>query len=92
MSTVIKHDPSAVLDYGWDWGTWLEDGRTIASHTVTADAGLTVGAVVADGSTVKARIAATPAANGKVLKVVCHIVDTAGQEDDRSHTILVTNR
>ena len=34
-------DPSAVLDYAFDWSNWLGASETISSATVTVDAGLT---------------------------------------------------
>jgi len=33
-------DPEAVLDYLFDWTDWLNTGETIASATVTPEAGL----------------------------------------------------
>lgn len=30
-------DPSAVLDYGWDWSDWLQPGEAIASSSWTID-------------------------------------------------------
>lgn len=36
-------DPSAVLDYSWDWKTqgWLQTGESITSYTVTVPSGIT---------------------------------------------------
>ena len=57
MSLTLQNplkDPSAVLDYVFDWTEWLATGETIESYVITVDAGLTLnsdsesnGAVVA---------------------------------------------
>ena len=45
MSLTLQNplkDPSAVLDYVFDWTEWLATGETIADYTITADTGITV--------------------------------------------------
>ncbi len=37
MSSTFLKDPLAVLDYGWDWSTWLEPGEQIASSSWAVD-------------------------------------------------------
>lgn len=39
MPTNDSHvkDPTAVLDYGWDWSNWLQPGEQIAASTWTID-------------------------------------------------------
>ena len=39
MADSYIKDPDAVLDYQWNWATWLPTGDTIASATVTAETG-----------------------------------------------------
>jgi len=39
---MMTKDPAAVLDYKMDWSSWLDDGDTIISHTVTSPDGLSV--------------------------------------------------
>ena len=38
----IVKDPDSILDYQWDFTSWLASGDTVASYVVTADPGITV--------------------------------------------------
>jgi len=38
----LTKDPQSVLDYTWDFTNWLAVGDTIVSHSVDADAGITI--------------------------------------------------
>lgn len=41
--SVVDKDPDSVLDWEWDWATWLPAGDTIASGTIIiTPAGLTL--------------------------------------------------
>lgn len=91
MPTTYLADPESVLDYSFDWATsWLDDGETISSYTVTVPAGMTLashsqaaGVVTAwiSGGTVNTR-----------YRVECKIVTSAGRTDERSITISVRER
>jgi hypothetical protein len=35
--TEIVHAPGAILDYGFNWSSWLQAGETIVSSTWTID-------------------------------------------------------
>lgn len=96
MAQQFLHDPDARLDYRFDWraltngyGTsnWLATGETIVDTTVTADAGLTVdsSSVVSDDTAVVVWLSG--GAVGGRYYVTCHIVTSAGREDDRTITI-----
>jgi hypothetical protein len=89
MARGFTKDPDAVLDYEWDWSAWL-GADTIASHTVTADSGLTV------DSSAKTATAVTVWLSGGTVgasyNVTCHIVTAAGREDDRTIGITVQER
>lgn len=39
---VFSKTPEGILDYGWDWTDWLEEGDTIVTSEWEADSGLTV--------------------------------------------------
>ena len=98
-------DPSAVLDYKWDWksvangssegdeiGNWLESGETITNHTITVPSGLTKdSSALADTDTsVVAWLSGGTAWSDYV--VVCQIVTSAGRTEERSIRILVRDR
>jgi hypothetical protein len=85
-------DPDAVLDYEWDWSTWLA-GDTIASHTVTVPTdptGLVLDSDSATTTTVTAWLSG--GTDGESYTVTCHIVTAAGREDDRSMTFMLSER
>lgn len=89
MSTFL-HDPQAVLDYTFDWSTWLGDGETITATTVTGETGITVGVVTNDASTVTAWLSGGTA--GTSYRVVCHVTTSDGRQDDRTLRLSVTER
>lgn len=85
-------DPSAVLDYGFDWRAWLESAGndTIDTSTWTVDTGLTVNA-----STVSGGVSVVWLSGGTVgvnYTVTNRIVTAGGRTDERSLTVLVRQR
>ena len=83
-------DPSAVLDYVFDWTEWLATGETITDHTITADTGITVdSSTELDG---KVTVWLSGGTAGINYKVACLITTSAGRTDERTIWIKVTNR
>ena len=83
-------DPSAVLDWSFDWTDWLATDETIITHTVTADAGIMI-----NSSTVGAGIVTiwlSGGAAGENYKVACLITTSANRTDERTIWIKVMNR
>ena len=101
MSLTLQNplkDPSAVLDYVFDWTGWLATGETIAVDsetgekliTITADTGITVdSSTELDG---KVTVWLSGGTAGINYKVACKITTTAGRTDERTIWIKVTNR
>ena len=89
MARSFVKDPDAVLDYEWDWSAWLGTD-TIASHTVTASAGLTVDSTEATDTAVTVWLSGGTV--GQTYSVTCHVVTAAGREDDRTVTVTVMER
>ena len=85
-------DPSARLDYSWDWSDWLEAiADSISSATVTVPTGLTaVGAPVADGALVTQRVSGGTLDGAYTL--VCQITTAGGLIDERSIYLTIANR
>ena len=83
-------DPSAVLDYVFDWTEWLAAGETIVGHTITADTGITVESSTEDAGKVTVWLSGGTA--GQNYKVACKITTSAGRTDERTIWIKVTNR
>lgn len=76
-------DPNAVLDYRWDWSSWLPAGDTIATATfVVDDAALVIDDSLHDTTTATAWLSG--GVSGSRYVVTCHITTTDGRADDRS--------
>ena len=101
MSLTLQNplkDPSAVLDYVFDWTEWLATGETIAVDsetgekliTITADTGITVdSSTESDG---KVTVWLSGGTAGINYKVACLITTTAGRTDERTLWIRVVDR
>jgi len=90
MITKYTKDPDAVLDYQFNWESWLADGDEIESATVTPESGLTVDSTAVTAGTVTAWVSGGTA--GNTYDLTCHIVTTDGREDDRTIRIVVKER
>ena len=83
-------DPSAILDWAFDWTDWLAAAETITDHTITADTGITVdSSTELDGKIIVWLSGGTAGIN---YKVACLITTSAGRTDERTIWIKVTNR
>lgn len=83
-------DQAANLDFAWDWSSWLAQGESITSQSVTADAGLTVSNVSLSGQQVIAWLSG--GASGQSYNVKCQISTSAGRTDARSISLEIRNR
>ena len=93
MSLTLQNplkDPSAVLDYVFDWTEWLATGETITDHTITADTGITVdSSTESDG---KVTVWLSGGTVGGNYKVACLVTTSAGRTDERTMWIKVADR
>ena len=101
MSLTLQNplkDPSAVLDYVFDWTEWLATGETIAVDsetdekliTITADTGIAVDSwTESDG---KVTVWLSGGTAGINYKVACLITTSAGRTDERTLWIRVVDR
>lgn len=93
MSTYQK-DPDAVLDFGVDWSAWL-DGDTIASSEWLTASPVTTPALTIDSdsnSTTATVVWLSAGVAGTTYKITNRIVTTAGRTEDRTLTIVCTQR
>lgn len=90
MSLSNIKDPSAVLDWMFDWSDWLASGETITDHTITVDTGITKDSSTEAAGKVTVWLSGGTA--GENYKVACLIVTSAGRTDERTIWIKVTNR
>lgn len=87
MPQSFVKDPAATLDYVFDWSDWLVDDDAIASHTVTADTGITVASSTATTTHVTVWLSGGTA--GTWYTVQCRITTSGGRTDDRTISIRV---
>ena len=90
MSLSNIKDPSAVLDWMFDWSDWLASGETIIDHTITVDTGITNDSSTEDAGKVTVWLSGGTA--GINYKVACLITTSAGRTDERTLWIKVTDR
>lgn len=84
-------DPSAVLDYIFDWSRWLEPNDAIASATFAVDdSSLVVHSSAHDIQT--ATVWLTGGTMWETYKVTCSIETTQGRTDQRSMLITLKDR
>lgn len=74
-------DPDAVLDYVWDWTSWLESGDTISSYTVTVASG---DVVLDSDSNTSSAVTAWFSGGTTFSSATCQIVTAEGRTDERT--------
>ncbi len=90
MDTAYLKDPNAVLDYAFDWSSWLASGETISSRTVTVPAGITLDSDTEASGSVTAWLSGGTA--GEDYQIACLIVTSAGRTDERTVRVRVRER
>lgn len=88
VSTFYK-DPEAVLDYTFDWSSWLAVSETISS-AVTTVTGATKDS--ASNSTTAVTVWVSGGTVGTPATVECKITTSAGRTDERTITLRVQER
>ena len=97
MAQDFIKDPDAILDYRFDWSSWLQNGDTISSCQFIVSPGITVGngsngALAPTNTTTNATVWLIGGTAGQVYTVTSRIVTSQGRTDDRTITIRVQNR
>jgi hypothetical protein len=90
MAQIYTKDPDAVLDYAFDWSSWLATGETISSHTITVETGLTKDSDSESSGVVTVWLSGGTA--DEEYDVACKIVTNASRTDERTMTIRVRNK
>lgn len=91
--TFIK-DPSAVLDYSFDWKTkdWLQVGETIESYVITVPSGLTKDSDSKSGGIVTVWLSGGTAGENYVVACLITTDNTPVRTDERSILIRCRER
>jgi len=90
MANQFLKDPDAVLDYAFDWSSWLQSGETISSYSITVDSGLTKESDNESDGVVTVWLSGGTA--GSEYTVSCKITTSMSRTDERSMTIKVMER
>lgn len=86
----MEKDPQAKLDYAVDWTAWLGSSETISTSTWTVPSGLTKSAE--SNTTALAVVWLTGGTVGERYALTNHIITNQGREDDRTFTVLITQK
>lgn len=88
----ITKDPNAVLDYGFDWSGWLQDGETISDSEWSVDGtGLTIESDTNDDTSTTVWLSGGTV-RSYPYTVTNRITTSAGRTDDRSIQVYVAER
>ena len=89
--TPFIQDPNAVLDYPFDWSTYLGGDDTIQTSTFVADSGVVVesDAILNPLTTV---VWLSGGTKGKRYSITNHVLTVGGREDDWTIYVLVKER
>jgi hypothetical protein len=82
-------DPSAVLDWEFDWSAWLQAGETISAFTITVT-GANQDSTAASATAVTVWLSGGTAATAATI--ACRITTTAGRTDERTITVSIKDR
>lgn len=85
-----QKDPSAVLDYGFKWVDWLEDGETITAHTITVDQNVVVDSSSEQDGVVTVWLSG--GTKGRTAHVVCEVETSMNRKDQRTLPLSIRNR
>lgn len=91
MPTSFTKDPSAVLDYLFDWTSWLTTGETLTASTMTATTGITL-TPPPTNTTTTATVWLTGGTLGTAYQITNHVTTSAGRQDDRTITVTIRDR
>lgn len=89
MPTTYTQDPSSVLDWGFNWGSWL-GADTITTSTWTVSTGLTKASETHDATTTTVWLSGGVAP--ATYTVTNRVVTAAGRTDERSFLVQIKDR
>jgi hypothetical protein len=84
----LTKDPDAVLDYAFDWSSWLAEGETILTHQATVEAG----DAVIDSTSQTLDTVVVWLSGGTIdtnVELRCRVTTDDGRTDDRTIVVLI---
>lgn len=91
MADYIK-DPDAVLDYKFDWSDWLAVGETISTASVTVTSGITKDSDSITDTNTSVTVWLSGGTESMLYKATCRITTSDSRTDDRTISIICTER
>jgi hypothetical protein len=89
MTTFLK-DPNEELDYGFDWSSWLASGESIATYSLSAEAGITLGTNSVNAGIITYWLSG--GTEGETYKITCQVETNEGRIGERTMRIRVLER
>jgi len=89
MNSFYK-DPDSILDYKFNWSSWLASGESISTYVITAASGITNTTSTSDTDSVTAWLSGGTA--GSDYPVACLIETDSSRTDERTIKIHVRER
>jgi len=90
MGNSFVKDPDSVLDYKFDWSSWLAAGESISTYVVTPASGITNSTNASSSDSVTCWLSGGTA--GSNYPVACKIVTDSSRTAERTMTIHVRQR
>jgi len=91
MSTFPK-DPDEVLDYKFDWSSWLASGETISTATLSVESGLTKDSDSITDSSTSVTVWLSGGTAGQKYTVSCKITTSDSRTAERTLNIRMQQR
>lgn len=88
--TTYDKDPNSVLDYRWDWSTWLQASETISNHSIVSEAGITVDS--SSATTTAVTVWLSGGTEGAAYVVTSRVVTNQGRTEDSSIRIRMVSK
>ena len=83
-------DPDSVLDYQFDWSSWLTTSESISTYALTVPSGITSSDSTFDSNTVTYWVSSGEL--GRTYSVSCKIDTSEGRTVERSVNFHIRNR
>lgn len=94
MASTFTHDPNAILDYYIDWSAWLEANNYDSIVTSAWTSSLAGATLTLDGESLGITHVwvQVPSTQTGRITLTNHITTAAGRQDDRTITLILTQR
>ena len=92
MRAFAVHDVDAILDYGFDWSSWLSENAEIRESVWSGPDGVTLSHETIDGAITQVRVTVTDKTLRGKVSIVNHVESDDGQEDDSVLRLYLTQR